>query len=151
MFEFLSILYIEDNADDAYLLKEFVKHIPKQIDVEVQTTLKAGLSAIAERHFDLVLIDLSLPDSRGLPSIEKIISLNNDIPVVALTGFMDQRLALSAIKIGVQDYLVKGDYNEHVLEKTFSYAIERHKIFKDVLVKAITIRTRTNNFQIVQV
>jgi len=135
MFDQLCILYIEDNADDAYLLKEFVKHIPKPIDVQVETTLKDGLARLAKESFDLVLIDLSLPDSRGLPSIEKIVKLNKDVPVVALTGFMDKKLALNAIKIGAQDYLVKGDYNEHVLEKTFSYAIERHKIMKDVLVK----------------
>ena len=135
MFEVLTILYIEDNADDAYILREFVKHISKQIDIEVKPTLSEGLDALNNRTFDLVLVDLSLPDSRGLKSIEKILAQNNDIPVVALTGFMDKNLAISAIKIGVQDYLLKGDYNEHVLEKTFSYAIERHKNMKDVLVK----------------
>lgn len=135
MFKYLSILYIEDNADDAYVLKEFVKHIPKPIEVDIKSTLKLGLAALEANKYDLVLIDLSLPDSRGLPSIEKIIALNGDIPVVALTGFMDKNIALNAIKMGAQDYLVKGDYNEHVLEKTFSYAIERHKVMKDILIK----------------
>jgi PAS domain S-box-containing protein len=135
MIDWLSILYIEDNADDAFVLKEFVKHIPKPIDVIVRTTLGEGLTALHENVFDLVLVDLSLPDSRGLPSIEKIIAQNGDIPVVALTGFIDKKLALDALKIGAQDYLVKGDYNEYVLEKTFSYAIQRHQIMKDVLKK----------------
>lgn len=135
MFDALSILYIEDNPDDAFVLKEFVTHIPKPIDVEVKSTLLEGLKTLKQQRFDLILIDLSLPDSRGLQSIEKIIHQNNDIPVVALTGFMDKKLAVNAIKIGAQDYLVKGDYNEHVLEKTFSHAIERHKIMKDMLSK----------------
>lgn len=135
MFEYLSILYIEDNADDAYLLQEFVKHIPKAIEVDIKTTLKLGIEALSNKPYDLVLIDLSLPDSRGLKSIEKIIQEHGDLPVVALTGYMDKNLAVNAIKIGAQDYLVKGDYNEHVLEKTFSYAIERHKVMKEMLTK----------------
>ncbi|GEM_PF-2108673 len=132
----LTILYIEDNADDAYIFQEFVRHIPKQIHIDIKPTLKEGLSAIESNSgYDLILVDLSLPDSRGLRSIEKIVELNSDVPIVALTGYMDKSIALNAIKLGAQDYLMKGDYNEHVLDKTFTYAIERHNIMKEVLVK----------------
>jgi signal transduction histidine kinase/DNA-binding NarL/FixJ family response regulator len=135
MFNWLSILYIEDNADDAFVLQEFVKHIPKPIEITVKSTLGEGLESLKNNVFDLVLVDLSLPDSRGIPSIEKIINQNSNVPVVALTGFVDKNLALEALKIGAQDYLVKGDYNEYVLEKTFTHAIQRHEIMKDVLEK----------------
>ena len=74
----LTILYIEDNADDAYIFQEFVRHIPKQIHIDIKPTLKEGLSAIESNSgYDLILVDLSLPDSRGLRSIEKIVELNS--------------------------------------------------------------------------
>ena len=103
----LTILYIEDNADDAYIFQEFVRHIPKQIHIDIKPTLKEGLSAIESNSgYDLILVDLSLPDSRGLRSIEKIVELNSDVPIVALTGYMDKSIALNAIKLGAQDYLM---------------------------------------------
>lgn len=131
----LLLLYIEDNPDDAFVFSEFLHHIPKKISVDVVGTLQEAKNILNEKKYDVIVADLSLPDSKGLQSIETLIKLDIDTPVVALTGFLDDNLALDVLRAGAQDYLVKGEYNDVLLDKTFSYAMQRHKMLKEVVAQ----------------
>jgi signal transduction histidine kinase len=123
----LNILLIEDDEDDFELTKELLGNGKTQI-VWVQT-LKKALDEISEQLFDVVLLDLGMPDSQGLSTLDRIAEAFHQMPViVVLTGNDDDELAQNALKRGAQDYLVKGQVNRELLQRSLRYAIERHKI-----------------------
>jgi PAS domain S-box-containing protein len=124
--ETLHILLIEDNADDKDFLHYHLRRIKdKAIELEYCTKLSQGLDRLAKGGIDLVFVDLSLPDSYGLNSLTKLHKLAPAIPIVVLTGTDDDELALQALKLGAQDYLVKGFMDPSTLGRSISYAIER--------------------------
>ena len=89
--------------------------------------LGVAIQYLSAQRFDVVLLDLSLPDSFGLDTVRQLHELAPDIPVVVLTGVDDRELALQAMAIGAQDYLVKGQISAQLLERAVRYAIERKK------------------------
>ena len=89
--------------------------------------LGVAIQYLSDQRFDVVLLDLSLPDSFGLDTVKQLHELAPDIPVVVLTGVDDRELALQAMAIGAQDYLVKGQISAQLLERAVRYAIERKK------------------------
>ncbi|MBW1674314.1 MAG: PAS domain S-box protein, partial [Deltaproteobacteria bacterium] len=122
------ILLVEDNPGDVRLIQEFLcdaKMISFQ--VEVAERLSDGLKALSEGRFDVVLLDLSLPDSSGLDTLEKMLSRTQQVAIIVLTGLSDEDLALEAMRKGAQDYLVKGHVDEHLLSRAIRYAIERKR------------------------
>lgn len=84
-----------------------------------------GLNCMAAEKYDVLLLDLSLPDSRGLETIKKVTSTKPDIPIVVLTGLDDEDIAIDAISHGAQDYLSKNQINSNMLIRTIHHAIER--------------------------
>ena len=78
--------------------------------------------------FDLILLDLGLPDSFGLDTFSKVYSHSPRVPIIVLTGLDDSDIALKAVSEGAQDYVVKGDFSGRLLEKAIRYAIERQKL-----------------------
>lgn len=82
---------------------------------------------MAHGHFDVVLLDLSLPDSRGLDSLIALKPFAAALPIVVLTGFDDETLATGAMQLGAQDYLVKGQVTGSLLVRSIRYAIERQR------------------------
>ena len=92
------------------------------------TKMSGGLKKISEEDFDIVLLDLSLPDSAGLGTITGINEKNKDIPLIILTGTADLDVANRALGIGAQDYLVKGQFDGNGLIRSIRYAVERKKI-----------------------
>jgi PAS domain S-box-containing protein len=82
---------------------------------------------LSSEHFDVVLLDLNLPDSGGLDTVRTFLSKNNVVPVIVLTGLDDETTGLNAIQVGAQDYLVKGRTDGALLARTMRYAIERKK------------------------
>ncbi|MBA7704467.1 hypothetical protein ES703_113277 [subsurface metagenome] len=92
---------------------------------ESVTTLKKGLARLAEGGVDLVLLDLGLPDSRGLDTFLKAFDQNPAVPYVIISGYDDEELAIQAVREGAQDYLVKAELNGSLLIRTMLYAIER--------------------------
>lgn len=96
--------------------------------VETSNSLGEGIKLLKSRRFDLVLLDLGLPDSFGLDTFDRVHSECSDIPVVMVTGLEDEQISLEAIKRGASDYLVKGtDSSAGVLVRTILYALERKK------------------------
>ena len=87
--------------------------------------LSAGLERCGEVPFDVILLDLSLPDSQGLETFFAMHAHAGDVPIVVLSGYNDESIAVKAVQAGAQDYLVKGQVNDNLLVRSIRYAIER--------------------------
>jgi PAS domain S-box-containing protein len=129
----ISLLLVEDNPADAYLLIDMLEEAElEQWGVIHAKTLKLAIEALNRQSFDVILLDLSLPDSKGLNTITNIRHVAPNIPIVVLTGTDDRQLALQAVAQGAQDYLVKGKISTDVLVRVIHYAIERGKILQQL-------------------
>src|SRR5882762_8534749 len=124
----LSILVVEDNPGDIFLLKEFLRatdlSILRILEVDRLSEAKRVLS---EEKFDLVFLDLSLPDSFGLETYTGLGPSVQRLPVILLTGLSDISIALQALAMGAQDYLTKGDFDEKLLSRAIRYSLERKR------------------------
>lgn len=124
----MKVLLIEDNPGDARLIREMLKESKSiRYKLEWVDRLSLGLTQLTGDAIDIVLLDLLLPDSHGLETLEKTLSHTKDLPIVVLTGIDDEELAIHALRHGAQDYLVKGDMNSSLLGRSISYAIERKR------------------------
>jgi PAS domain S-box-containing protein len=122
----LHILIVEDNMGDFLLIQEMLHEIrdfPK--DISHVTSLQEAIDILVERPADVILLDLSLPDSYGIDSFIRLNEVHPDIPILILSGLNDTRFAHDAVKNGAQDYLVKGEFEEKLLAKSILYSIER--------------------------
>jgi len=99
-----------------------------QFKVETAETLSEAIRLLGEKSYDVILLDLGLPDSQGLASVKEVRTANLQSPVIVLTGLADEELGLEAIKEGADDYVIKGDYLEHVLVRIIRYAIKRKEV-----------------------
>ena len=127
----INVLLIEDNPGDIRLIQEMIRDFDDTlIKLDIQKTLTSGIESLSKNDFHLVLLDLSLPDSFGLNTIDRILNTADNIPIIVLTGTEDLGLAIEAVKGGAQDYLIKGNINKMLLERSIYYSIERHKIME---------------------
>ncbi len=125
----VKILLIEDDVAEARLLHEILKNFNLTLfSLTHVKRLQAGLERLKEDHFDVILLDLTLPDSQGLGSLEILVDRNPHLPIVVLTNTNDDRLAIEAVRQGAQDYLVKRQINIDVLVRSLQYAIERQRV-----------------------
>jgi signal transduction histidine kinase len=125
----IKILLIEDNKGDARLIHELLKEIQYfGYTLEWRENLSAGIQAMQKTNLDLLLLDLTLPDSQGLETVLHVLSQTPDVPIVVLTGHDDATLAIKAVAVGAQDYLVKGEVDAKILGRAIHYAIERNKL-----------------------
>jgi signal transduction histidine kinase/DNA-binding NarL/FixJ family response regulator len=124
----LNILLIEDNAGDARLIGEMLSEAKRpQFDLECVDRLSTGLSRLAAGGIDVVLLDLSLPDSQGFETYVKLHGQDSGVPILVLTGLADETIAIRAMQEGAQDYLIKGDVTGSMLARAIHYAIERKR------------------------
>lgn len=123
----MKILLMEDNPGDARLIQEALWGAPGRFTINVAERLADGLNALHSESFDVVLLDLSLPDSRGLETLEQVQKRFSHVPVVILTASDDNDLAIRSVQMGAQDYLVKGQSDGILLRRVMAYAIERKK------------------------
>lgn len=123
------ILLVEDDSGDAYLITNFLRE-SGFVDLKLihATDLSAAIQYLHTEDFNLILLDLSLPDSYGMDTLVSLQKQANDLPIVVLTGNDDEDLALQALRLGAQDYLVKGQINSVWLRHTLSYALERAQL-----------------------
>ncbi len=125
----IHVLLVEDNPADVYLLQKFLVKIEKgEFELVRVEQLNEAIACLHERHFDVILLDLSLPDSQGLETVKQIRAHTHDSPIVVLTGLDDEDIAVDALREGAQDYLVKGDIRPHSLGRAIHYAIQRQQI-----------------------
>ena len=120
----LRLLLIEDNAGDARLLRERLGDTAGiRFELEVVGTLAAGLTRLEAESFDLVLLDMSLPDSIGLDTFKTVHTHTPAVPIIVLSGLDDEAVAVQTVHEGAQDYLVKSDLDHRLLVRSIRYAI----------------------------
>ena len=122
----IRVLLIEDNPADARLIKEMLAEAKgANFHLECFDKLIPGLERTALGSIDVILLDLSLPDSTGLNTFTKLYAQTSGIPVIVLSGLDDEEVAVKAVQEGAQDYLVKGHVDSNLLVRSIRYAIER--------------------------
>lgn len=134
--ERVRILLIEDDPEDVLLIREFLSRADGAIgafELETANQLETGLERLARGKFDVALLDLSLPDGRGLETISRACLESVQTPLIVLTSSNDEQLALEAVSRGAQDYLVKKQVNPSVLARAVRYAIERHRLKRELI------------------
>ncbi|TKB22151.1 MAG: GGDEF domain-containing response regulator [Mesorhizobium sp.] len=125
----LNILLVEDNPGDARLIRELLAEgSGTSFVISEVNRLARGLEQFADQSFDLVLLDLSLPDSAGLDTLRRFQATAPDVPVIVLTGLNDEGSAIQAVRDGAQDYLVKGQIDGQQIVRAIRYARERHRM-----------------------
>ncbi|NJM17615.1 MAG: hybrid sensor histidine kinase/response regulator [Richelia sp. SM1_7_0] len=132
----IHILLIEDNLAEARLLEEFLKEASfKEFNLVHVKRLSEALDTIDENIsisclFDVILLDLTLPDSQGLESLKPLMIRAPYLPIVVLTNTNDEQLAIEAVRKGAQDYLVKRQINPQLLVRSLRYAVERKQVLE---------------------
>ncbi|RLC93532.1 MAG: hypothetical protein DRI39_04140 [Chloroflexi bacterium] len=127
--ESLNVLLIEDNPGDALLIRKVLDEVDSaSFRLETVDRLSTGLGELNGRKVDVILLDLSLPDSQGIDTFVRVYSEAPEVPIVVLTGLDDETLAVEAVRQGAQDYLVKGRADSNVLARSMRYAIERKRV-----------------------
>jgi sigma-B regulation protein RsbU (phosphoserine phosphatase) len=127
--ERIRILLVEDDPDDVWIMRGLLgDRWDGPFELVHIDLLATGLKRIAESDFDVILLDLSLPDSRGLETFFKMkAGVGESVPIVVLSGYDDEKTAVKAVQAGAQDYLVKGQVDDNVLVRSIRYAIERSR------------------------
>ena len=124
----IKVLLIEDNPEYTDLLRRILsKENGPPFNLESANSLQAGLERLAKGDIAVILLDLTLPDSQGLDTFTRVHSQVPAVPIVILTGFDDEKLALEAVGKGAQDYLVKSQVDGKLLSRILRYAIERKR------------------------
>src|SRR5258708_6172506 len=123
------VLYVEDNLADAWLFREvFRRYGRNEFQVNHEVSMRGALKKLSEEITDLVLLDLTLPESLGLSTLFRILLSCPHIPVVVLTGLRDEGTALQALRWGAQDYVIKDAvFDRDTLVRIARYSIERHR------------------------
>src|SRR2546421_6594898 len=120
-----NVLLIEDNPGDARLIREMIAEDPRApFTVHFVDHLAKGLEHLSAGETALVILDLSLPDSFGLETFTKVYTHAPAVPIIVLTGHDDDSLALSAVKGGEQEYLVKSRLDRELLARSQHLSIE---------------------------
>lgn len=138
----MRVLLIEDNEDDAYLIRDMLEEQAAGIAAQLTSveSLSRGLTLLRDGQSDVVLLDLSLPDSHGLETFDAVHRHANDIPILVLTGLDDESVASQAVGRGAQDYLVKGRLDSALLSRAIRYAVQRKQAEKALRISEAQLR-----------
>jgi DNA-binding NtrC family response regulator len=127
----IRILLVEDDVGDAQLIRTMLRGTP---DVSYELwhaqSLREGLAALGDAAYDVVLLDLTLPDSCGLATFVRMRVASPALPIIVLTGMDDDELARAAVRRGAQDFLGKRNMDEQKLDRAIRYALERHRLYR---------------------
>lgn len=127
--DWLRVLLIEDDPMAVRTVNVVLRRgFQRRVTTESSTTLEEGLALAESRQFDVVLLDLNLPGVSGVSTLERFFKAGIDCPVIVLTGDDSEEMGIRAVKMGAQDYLVKGEFNEKVLIRALRYAKERYRL-----------------------
>jgi len=124
------ILVIEDNPGDFMLIQEYLEDNILAPDLEHVRSYKEAYNALTDpgsKPYDVILLDLTLPDRSGEPLIHEIMSIGMRAPVIVLTGYTDFEFSIRSMSMGISDYILKDDLNSFSLYKSIIYNIERNK------------------------
>ncbi len=121
------VLLVEDNRGDQGLVKEMLHDAGEGAVLTVCERLEDAVLPVSRGLADLVLLDLTLPDSSGVDGVRRLRAAAPDIPVVVLSGLNDQQIAVAAVQAGAQDYLNKDEVDSDKLSRAMRYAVERQR------------------------
>jgi PAS domain S-box-containing protein len=138
----IAVLVIEDNPGDARLIKEILgEEGSGRFRLVFADRMSTGLELLDREEIDLVLLDLSLPDCQGLDALTLTHSKAPRLPIVLMTGLDDEDLSVRAMRLGAQDYLVKGQSEGRALVRSIRYALERKRVERLMRAQLATTRT----------
>lgn len=133
MAEKVRILMIEDNYSDVRIIKEMLIDVKEfNFDFKHVESLKQGMKSLGHDEFDVLLLDLNLPDSNGINTFFKAQKSAPNLPIVIYSGAADEKVAIDAVHEGAQDYLMKGEVEGRLLARSIFYAIERKQIEEEL-------------------
>ncbi len=139
----IRVLLVEDNVPYAELLEDYLARDAGRFDVTHVESMAEAVRRLQDGRFDAVLLDLSLPDSRGLATVEQATALGTRLPIIVLTGLNDEALATEAVRKGAQDFLLKDQrLDGPTLARTIRYAIERKRLETDLMTLNDTLERR---------
>jgi PAS domain S-box-containing protein len=126
----VNILLVDDDPQDRRLVEVTLarSNTSVQYNVETAGTLSEATKRLSNGSYDVLLLDLNLPDSSGIDTVQKAQDTNSDASIVVLTGLDDEEMGLEAIRRGAEDYLIKGKSLEHILVRTIRYSLERKRV-----------------------
>ncbi|MBK7487124.1 MAG: response regulator [Nitrospira sp.] len=140
------ILLVEDNAGDARLLRELLTETGAgRLTLTHVDRLDAAIRCLTQAAFDIILLDLSLPDSQGAETLVRMHAAAQGIPIVLVTGREDEELGLQLIQAGAQDYLVKGQTTAPLLARALKYAVERKRLEEELRQKTRFLQSVLDN------
>lgn len=132
----MDILIVEDSKEDRDLFNIYLSKLSSEDNLDFVTTeacnLQQGINKLENYHFDVILLDLKLPECEGLDTIKEIknkMNLNNsETPIIILTGLDDYKIGSKAFDLGIKDFLIKGDFNIKDLKRSLNFINEYHKL-----------------------
>ena len=128
----IRVLLIEDNPGDARLVRELLTEEGDRFGIVLAGSMREAWDRLTAETFDVVLLDLSLPDSHGFGTISSIRAQVPAMPLIVLTGFDDADFAVAAVEAGAQDFLVKGQFEGGTIRRAIRYAITRRTLEEQV-------------------
>lgn len=141
MKEKLNFLIIEDDPDDIFFLTNVLDKLQAR-DIEpnlhIVKSLEEGLQALTDKSFDLIILDLYLPDSQGLQTFLEVQKRAVAIPILIVGGGSHEDIVRETIKLGAQDYLPKADLTPGLLSRIIHHAIERHRLHESLKALSFT-------------
>lgn len=145
----LRVLVVEDNLVDQRILESMLTESPHITSfLKITSTSAEAIKLLEQHEFDIIVLDLNLPDSRGVETLMQINSRFPHIAVVVNTGAYEDELGLQTLSLGAQDFLLKGKYNAYVLNKVLHYCLERKRLEME-LRKTVNQLKETQN-QLIQ-
>lgn len=142
------LLQIEDNPAAARLVREFlVRDYPVQFEIVLVDRLADGLEQLDREAFDVILLDLELPDSRGFPTFEKVHPHSPGVPIIIFSSLDDDQLAIQILHAGALGYLVKGDVNASTLKRTIRYTLGWQRLKDNLSQTAQKLQNSERSFR----
>lgn len=141
----VQILLVEDNLADARLFEELLADAKTPFYIDHVRRLSDAVARLEKGGIDMVMSDLSLPDSQGLETFEKLHAAAPQVPVIVLSGMDDETLAVETVERGAQDYLVKGRADTHLLVRSIRYALKRVAAERELAEERNLLRSVINN------
>jgi len=150
--EKISILFLENNVSDRKTIQNYLEN-EDEYNYEVTTCKRfsEGIEILKKEQFDLIILDLELPDSEIETTLQNLTNFTTYAPTIVLTRMDDKDFALESLKKGAQDYLIKDEINSSMLTRSILYAIERHKIENRGIIETDTMKLDDKDKEILNI
>ena len=140
----IKVLLIEDNQGDARLIREMLAEASRvNFDLQCAERVSTGIKHLSGDGINVILLDLKLPDSSGIDTVIRVRERASPIPIIVLTGTLDESLGIEAVHEGAQDYLLKDKLDSSLLERSILYAIQRKKAEEELFVKTALLEAES--------